>query len=188
MDGFPVLPIELSRLILVEAIKARGLKRAVRLRFVSRAWNLEAVQALFESGILDDTRHLDSAWFWPEYLVFRVMQKGKLLSRPLRIIRRVAERIREFRGEGDSHDVLRKYIFEIGLVTPKYNRDIGVLRLLHDDISEAQEDPLDEDDEDFKQALLAAAVIVDDMDLMKQILCAVKDSTHLISQNSLLHG
>lgn len=43
MDGFPLLLLEVSRQILFEAVQLRGLKRAVRLRFVSRSWDRETM-------------------------------------------------------------------------------------------------------------------------------------------------
>lgn len=53
MDGFPSLPIELPRLILVEAVEGRGLKCATRLRFVCKSWNPEVLDAIIQSSIID---------------------------------------------------------------------------------------------------------------------------------------
>lgn len=181
MEGFPHFPIEISRLILLQSVKIRGVKRAFRLRFVSRSWDREVLEAIYESGILDGLDGLDRALIWPKYLTYRVLRTGTPLSRQLGVIRRVAERVQAFRGEGGSHDKLKQYVLEICQFIPKNNRDFyGCLSWLK--VPELNEG-VDENGDDFKQVLLAMAVVINDIDLVKRVLLDMQDCIYLISQD-----
>lgn len=175
MDGFPTLPIEIARLILVQAVRVRGIKRAARLRFVSQSWNREVTEVIFQSGILDDLQTLRCSPLWPRYLTYKTMHQGTPLSRQLCIIRRVAERVLLFRGEGSSEDALGTYIFEIFQLCQD-------LCCFHLHITEQMES-LEDSDEDFKEALLAAAACTNDIALVKQLLPAMQDCLYMIAQD-----
>jgi len=179
MEGFPILPIEISRLILLEAVKTRGLKRALRLRFVSRSWNREALEAIFESGILDAHVDLERALIWPKYLTYRVLRNGQPLCWQLRTLRRVAERVQAFRGDDRSHDALRQCVFEMCQFIPKHNRDARPCRYWLK--TPERDENINENDEIFKQTLLSAAVVVNDIDLVNEMILVLQDSPYLIS-------
>ena len=185
MDGFPTLPLEISRLILVEAVRLRGIKRAARLRFVSQSWNREITEAIFESGMLDGLGLLHLSPFWPKYLTYKIMRRDKPLSRALCIIRRVAERVLAFRGQGNSNvDALRQYVLEICQLSPHCNRCGPGYQSWFEvpEQMEAGRKSID-DSEEFKEALLAAAAYTNDIALVRQLLPAMQEYPYLISQD-----
>ncbi|KAH8665252.1 hypothetical protein BGZ60DRAFT_516492 [Tricladium varicosporioides] len=183
MDGFPALPVEIARLILIEAVRVRGIKRATRLRFVSQSWNREVTEAIFQSGILDGLDQLYVSPFWPNYVTNIILRKGLPLSRSLRIIRQVAERVLAFRGGSSSDDALRQYILEICQLSPRCNRCGSHGRWLEvPEQIEAGMEIVEDFDEDFKETLLAAAACTNDIALVKQLLPVMQDCPYLIAQ------
>jgi hypothetical protein len=102
MEGLLSLPLEISRQILIDAVKVRGIRRAARLRLVCRSWKKEVSDAICRSGILDEEEDLDSSPFWFDDLTFKTLRKGAQLSRPLQTIRRVAECLLIHNGRGKN--------------------------------------------------------------------------------------
>ncbi|KAK8022733.1 hypothetical protein PG993_013500 [Apiospora rasikravindrae] len=193
MDGFaPSVPPELTRLIFLEAVKARGPKRAVRLRLVSRSWNLEATEALLESDIFDKwpMRNPVSP-FWPKYLMRQLRRSESLLSRPLRILRQVAQRTVAFRTrtQETDHDtykqLVEEYLWEICQVDP---RCTGLPYWLETPPLELEQmDPVQDSDLEFKQAMLAAAAATNDLAFVQELLPSFRDFPGLIYQNGEYH-
>ncbi|KAI9652384.1 MAG: hypothetical protein M1829_001659 [Trizodia sp. TS-e1964] len=104
-------PAELVSKILLHAVLARGITRALRLRLVCKRFSQEIKPALFESRLLDDfyTEKVLSDWyiendhgaskFWHSYLVYRVQNKiAKPSQRRYLDIRLIAERVCEETG------------------------------------------------------------------------------------------
>jgi hypothetical protein len=123
---------ELRHEVLVASVRARGHKRALRLRLVSREFATAITDAIFASDILYDIKHVQSylcareidyggVWlvrgrddvpeFWIRYLVWRVRSRSRPLSSPMRTIHQVAARIARHRlsrasgGEGGGDGV-----------------------------------------------------------------------------------
>ncbi|KAF4609458.1 hypothetical protein G7Y89_g15858 [Cudoniella acicularis] len=185
MDGFPTLSIEIVRLILIEAVRVRGVKRAARLRLVSRSWNREVTEAILQSGILDGLDNLFSSSFWPQYITNRTFRKEPL-SRSFRIIRQVAERVLVFRGESISDDALRQYVLDICQSFPSH---MGLSSIINPRLEAPAEqrkagmEIIEDSDEDFKGTLLAAAACTNDIALVKHLLPAMQDCLYLIAQD-----
>ncbi|KAF2112742.1 ankyrin repeat-containing domain protein [Lophiotrema nucula] len=56
-NGFlPCFPLEIWRLVLVEAVCCRGLKRALRLRLVNKLFSAEVIEALSTCQMMDDVQ------------------------------------------------------------------------------------------------------------------------------------
>ncbi|GJC87849.1 hypothetical protein ColLi_10687 [Colletotrichum liriopes] len=174
------MPAEIVRLISIEAVRVRGVKRAVRLRLVNRSWNREVMEALFESGISDSFRAF-SPVFWPKHLMHKLRQRENLLSRPLRLIRRTAQRVVAFRsGEPnyENHDAVQEYLWKICQLSHACNV-LGPCWPSFFKVSE-QMDPIQDSDEDFKQTLLAAAAATNDLALVRELLPLMQGCVHLI--------
>lgn len=187
MDGFPSLPVEIARQILIEAVKARGIKRAFRLRFVSKSWDREAIDAIFQSGILDCEERLFISAFWPNYLTFTILRRRRPLSRALRIIRQVAEHVLAFRGESNSIDALGQCISQLCRLASECNRGGTnyAMCVKVPEQTEASIDPIEDSDDDFLEALLAAAAGTNENALAKQLLLRMHDRLYLITQDGM---
>ncbi|KAK8043116.1 hypothetical protein PG994_013599 [Apiospora phragmitis] len=176
MDGFSNIPLEIARLIMVQAVKVRKIRRAVRFSFVHRSWDREVTEAIIESGILDGLPELEDSPFWPKYLMHKILCTHTPLPRSIRIIRLAAERVLAFRGgktSSDDHDALRQYLWEICQLFPRRQRYEWFT--LPEQIG-----PMQDSDEDFKRALLAAAAATNDLALVKQLPPNQEECTHLI--------
>ncbi|KAK7963592.1 ankyrin [Apiospora saccharicola] len=193
MDGFPPsVPPEVTRLIFLEAVKARGSKRAVRLRLVSRSWNLEATEALLESGMFyDRSMRNPVSPFWPKYLMRQLRQRESLCSRPLRILRKVAQRTVSFRTRTQETDDdtynrwIEEYLWEICQLYPRcirvpYWLDAPSLELW-------PIEPIQDAELEIKQAMLAAAAATNDLALVQELLPSFQDFPGLISQDGEYH-
>ncbi|KAI1858066.1 uncharacterized protein JN550_012888 [Neoarthrinium moseri] len=180
---FSDLPQEIIQEILIAAVNVRGIKRATRLRYVSRSWNAAVMEAIFASRILDqgNPKYL----FWQRNLAYRVMDRPGRLSRPLRIIRKVAEHLVAYRspsGKSFTDDALRCCVFEICNVPLEMNwsgRDRDKWFMDSDHSMES----IDQDDKQFKQALLAAAAWTNEIGLVRDILPSFQDCEYLICQD-----
>ncbi|KAF6823568.1 NACHT and ankyrin domain-containing protein [Colletotrichum musicola] len=176
MDGACPLPLEIVRLILLEAVRARGMKRALRLRFVSRSWNHEVMQAIVESGIYDPDPRVHS-WrnvLWPVLLMHKLGQADAMLSRPLRVIRRVARDIVTSRGGGDDNDeaavdpeALQACLWEISRQSVNANRFPWHLEWFQ---QHQKPVPVLDSDDDYRMALIAGAIITNDLAIVKELL------------------
>lgn len=117
---------------------------------------------------------------------YKVMRKATPLTRELRIIWRVAEYILSFHGQDQSEETLRQFVFEICSLTPTCNVQMVDGRLWlegpSDDEAESGRLVIHDDDEDFLENLLAVAVAMNDITLVKQLLSVVKDRPYLIFQ------
>lgn len=195
MDGFPPsVPPEIIRLIFLHAVQARCLKRAMRLRLVSRSWNLEATEALLECDMSDNRPMRNPVLpFWPMYLMRQLRRReGEgMSSRPLRILRQVAQRIVAFRtrAQETDHDTSKQlvegYVWEICQVDPRCTRipywlDSPWRKLEH-------VEPIMDSDLEFKQAMLAAAAITNDIAFVQELLPSFRDFPGLIYQNGEYH-
>ncbi|KAI0200203.1 ankyrin [Astrocystis sublimbata] len=176
---FSSIPDELSHYILAAAVRQRDLKRAVRLRLVSRAWNVAVEYAVFDSGILDRTGTLRSACsrggvldFWHRYLTYRALSKPKQRSRRLMMIRQVAECIVDLRGERiDDAQAGHHMVQCVDKIC-----HAAILFHAQGDLPEnclvAEKNPMGRFDwncDCFKQALLVAAACTNDLDLVLQL-------------------
>ncbi|KAI6092657.1 ankyrin [Hypoxylon rubiginosum] len=178
---FSDLPNEVVHLILVPAVWVRGLKRAVRLRLVSRTWNAAVEDAIFDSGILDENglvnrirREVDFA-FWHRYLIYRALHNAKPSSMGLVLIRQTAERIVEMRGRNlaDSQEAVRECVGELchavlvfggcGQISTYLAPEAGAIGRL------------DEDFHLFRRALVSAAAYMNDLDLGRLALSSHPD-------------
>ncbi|KAI6260678.1 hypothetical protein MCOR19_003025 [Pyricularia oryzae] len=76
----PHLPTEILEQILTHAVIVRGLKRALRLRLVSRIWSVDILNVIFVAGLPDNTYWLgrldrpdgSAQLFWQRYLAWRI--------------------------------------------------------------------------------------------------------------------
>ncbi|KAI1361356.1 ankyrin [Xylaria arbuscula] len=160
---FSNIPTELVHNILVVAVRLRSLKRAVRLRLVSRAWNTAVEYALFDSGLLDKDRFIASAFcrdaalgFWQRYLAYRVLHNTKWPSRRLMMICQLAECIIDMRSQKICHVAMvfgglwkgtEGGLMPEGKPIARFDRDCG----------------------GFWRALLAATACTNDVDLVVRL-------------------
>ncbi|KAH9904982.1 hypothetical protein F4778DRAFT_731445 [Xylariomycetidae sp. FL2044] len=173
--SFSDLPNELVWEILLAAVKGRGIRRASRLRFVCRSWNAAVLEAIFASGILESEK--DSHSYWPRYLAYMVLKGSGSFSRPLRIIRLVAERLESYRGGTD--DSVRDRVLRICDIPHRRM----ALRMTHSDTPLNEDNAvwnIGDDDEQYKQALLAAAAGENEVDFVRTILPSFRDCRYLI--------
>ncbi|RYC63973.1 hypothetical protein CHU98_g2217 [Xylaria longipes] len=183
---FSALPPEIVCQIILHAVKVRGIKRAGRLRYVSKSWDAAVLDAICASGVLDGRERRCS--YLPLYLAQRVMGRPRTLSRPLRVIRQVAARIvshrNKGRDDGDSHDAFRDCVLDL---CRSCDKSIGCWRRCLDDNwfvdAEPPTLPVDEHDKQFLQALLAAAAWTNEVALVHEILPFFHDCLHLISDS-----
>ncbi|KAK1969124.1 hypothetical protein LY78DRAFT_630543 [Colletotrichum sublineola] len=184
MGGFTSMPVEIIRLIFIEAVRVRGLKRAVRLRFVSKFWDREVTDAIVESGIINDRRCIENSFLWPKFFMQKLRQSDNLSSRPLRLIRRAAERVVAFRS-GDpnfkSHEATQEYLWELCQLPPHSSKCGGWLPQWFDVPEKI--DPVHESDDDFMATLLSAATITNDVALVRELLPSVQGRPTLIYQS-----
>ncbi|KAI2615575.1 hypothetical protein GGS26DRAFT_579443 [Hypomontagnella submonticulosa] len=179
------LPNEMIHAILVRAVQVRSAKRALRLRLVSQSWSSMVLDAILDAGILEDPGLL--IWLtclWPQYLTHRIMRMGRQLPRPLLIIRQAAERVVAFRGEKASADALRGCVFEICSIPPYVNRGYQEytewLAVPQQEELEGLANGVPEDDEEFAQALLAAAAYAGEVALVRELLLTLRKAPYLI--------
>ncbi|CAG8955651.1 hypothetical protein HYFRA_00009605 [Hymenoscyphus fraxineus] len=180
MDGISTFPVEVTRLILLEAVQTRGLKRAVRLRFVNRWWDVEVLEAIFRCGILDKCERLCESLFWPKYLPYKIFSNETPRFRNLCVIREVAERVLEFRRELPSDDAVRECICQFA--THGGGEGCNWAGYAGEIVEEGR--VLDDSDDVFNRALLVAAIILNDMTLVKHQLSHMRHSPHLLSNRS----
>jgi hypothetical protein len=185
MDVFPTLPVEIARMIVLEAVQTRGLKRAARLRFVNRRWNTEVVEAIFKWGILDSGNGICSSPFWPQYLAYKIFSNEAPRFRRLCVIREVAKRVLMSRGEPASVDAMKQCISQFAINGGGWRWDDSwsafVGERVEDDIV------IHDNDSDFKRALLVGAIIANDIALVKHQLSYMRDSVHLLSDRHMAY-
>ncbi|TRX93457.1 hypothetical protein FHL15_005732 [Xylaria flabelliformis] len=170
---------EVIHCILVLAVRARGFKRAIRLRLVSRTWNAAVEHAIFDSGILDEDGLITQAFsrdvdltFWQRYLAYRALHNTKRLSLRLALIRRVAECIVDLRGRSADESQRKKDLAECV-------DDICHATLLFRGVSghsdsylvpeEYPTTTIDRDGASFQRALMAAIAYTNDSNLARQL-------------------
>lgn len=184
MDGLRNIPPEITRRIAIEIVKVRGLQRALRLRFVNRSWDREVTAAVVESGILDGLDHVEDAFFWPQYYMHKLQRNQKLLSRPLRILWLVAERVAAFRSSERSpstHQAIEDCLWEFCQL-PQFHFGSGPLRrLIFQDINRM--DRIHDTDDDFKETLVAAAASINDVVHLRKLLPTIQGRPDLIFQD-----
>ncbi|KAI2780778.1 hypothetical protein F4815DRAFT_445017 [Daldinia loculata] len=194
--SFSTLPNELVQEILIAAVRVRvskcwfgtsSVERALRLRLVSRLWDTVTMYAMFQSGILNDPSMrfpYICRPFWSRYLTDKLMCTATPLTRPLLIIRQVAERILAFRGEDTWGEKLEEVIFEISKVCMNTNDHYGgsyVTWTTPPSRNAKMSTKITDRDEDFMQALLAAAAFTNEVKLVKELLPHFRQSPYLIS-------
>ncbi|GKT50680.1 uncharacterized protein ColSpa_10861 [Colletotrichum spaethianum] len=177
------MPVEITRLIAIEIVRARGIKRALRLRRVNRSWDHEIVEAIVESGILEENPKKKAYWtpFKAKYVMHKLQQREALLSRGLRILRKAAQRLvalRTGKPESETREEIQEVLWEFCKVTQDFCRDT------EDSWFEVPEEieTIDESGEAFRGTLVAGAVALNDLHLLRQVLPLVEDqdSEHLI--------
>ncbi|KAI0412980.1 hypothetical protein F5X98DRAFT_379233 [Xylaria grammica] len=184
---FSALPPEIVYQIILHAVRVRGIKRAGRLRYVSKSWDAVVLDAICASRVLDEHKRRCCSYL-PRYFAQRVMGRPRTLSRPLRIIRQVAARIvshrNKGRDDGDSYEALRDCVFDL---CRSCHTSIGHRnRPPGDDWfvdAESPVLPVDENDKQFRQALLAAAAWTNEVALVREILPFLRDCPNLVSPN-----
>ncbi|KAI0852455.1 hypothetical protein F5Y00DRAFT_226652 [Daldinia vernicosa] len=208
--SFSTLPNELVQEILIAAVRLRvttisddtpyavtkhSVERALRLRLVSRLWDTITMYAIFQSGILNDPWLRPFPYicrpFWSQYLVDKIMYTTKPLTRPFLVIRQVAKRILAFRGEDTWGKKLEECIFEISKVCMNTRDRRGGYRTWMTPPARTLRNPnmsteITDHDEDFMQALLAAAAFTNEVKLVKELLPRFRQLSHLIYPNKSL--
>ncbi|TGJ80745.1 hypothetical protein E0Z10_g8021 [Xylaria hypoxylon] len=183
---FSALPPEIVCHIILHAVKVRGIKRAGRLRYVSKLWDAAVLDAICASGVLHG--HERRCSYLPRYFTKRIMGRPRTLSRPLRVIRQVAARIvshrNQGRDDGDSYGAFRDCVLDLCRSCGKSIdlRDIYP----HDDWfvdAKSPTLPVDEHDKQFRQALLSAAAWTNEVALVHEILPSFRDCPQLISHS-----
>ncbi|KAI1169500.1 hypothetical protein F4777DRAFT_596760 [Nemania sp. FL0916] len=188
------LPPEVVEQIIREAVKVRGLKRAGRLRYVSKSWNAMVLDAICLCGVMPvDAYKVENCSYLSYYAAKRIMSSSQTLPRPLQVIRQVAARIVSHRNKGsddsNNYNALRDCVFDLcrscdanavhldsnlnGWVIRDPRPEYGRCEWFDDGESIAL--PIDEHDEQFRQALLAAAVWTNDVALVREILLSFRD-------------
>ncbi|KAK8017136.1 ADP-ribosylglycohydrolase [Apiospora marii] len=177
---FSFLPQEIFDGILVAVVHALGSsKAALRLRKVSRAWAAAMVGAIYASRIID---HEDTLYLWPQYIAYKASgpdpPEGWL--RPLLMLRQAGERVVAYRQDKDD-DALRRCISEVCAVarisTPFYPCSI------RDRFGQ----PIESDDKQLLQTLLAIAAYTNDVGLAQHLLSDIPGPLSLISRGATEH-
>lgn len=184
-SALAALPPEVIGYILLAAVKARELKRALRLRYVSKSWSVAVLEAIFASGMLDDEPRLKTSVSFcrSRYLAYRIL--GRRHSWPLRIVRMVAERIVRHQspdGRTCGDEELRACVRELCDV-PHLGLNYNCSREREDWFTECPVERIKEDDMQYQQALLAAAAWMNDISLVKETLPRFRDCLYLISHD-----
>lgn len=180
---FSSLPQEIFDGILVAAVHALGsAKPALRLRKVSRTWAAAMTGAIFASGIIDDE---DMLYSWPQYIAYKASgpepREGWL--RPLLMLRLAGERVADYRGGGQDKDkdALRRCINEVCAVarisTPFYPWSI----------KDRFGQPIQPDDKQLLQTLLAIAAYTNDVAFARHVLSDIRNPLSLIARGATEH-
>ncbi|KAH9890779.1 hypothetical protein F4778DRAFT_752211 [Xylariomycetidae sp. FL2044] len=206
-----VLPNEIRLIIFTIAVKERGIRRATRLRLVSRAWDGYVTEAIFSSGILDSSNAKLGGEYRRRYLTWRIMHRPQTLSRPLCIIRKVGVALATWRGlyrpamengNKDEKDRARKAIedcvYEISNIPHRPDHMVisipplawhNITRInntnVHTDPTSHTDpihtDPIHDGDPHYLQALLAAAAWTNEIALIVHIQSSY-DCRHIVSR------
>lgn len=183
---FSDFPVEIVHEILTAAVKVRGIQRATRLRYVSRSWAAAVLEAIFASGILDnDPRSMSShsLYYKPRYLACRVLSRVRALTRPLRIVRKVAEYIVARRNPDSCYeDAIRDCIYELCRI-PHIGINHNCSRQEEDWLTGTSAESIDEHDMQFQQALLSAAAWMSELTLIRDTLPLFQNCLYLISHD-----
>ncbi|KAK7961242.1 ankyrin [Apiospora saccharicola] len=186
MQPFSSLPPEILDEILVAAVHALGSsKAALRLKKVCRAWAAAVTGAIYASGIIDQE---DMLYLWPQYIAYKASgpEPPEGWLRPLLMLRRAGESIVAFHGRGredkdQDHDALRRCISDICTVarisTPFYPCSI------RDRFGQ----PIEPDDRQLLQALLAIAAYTNDVAFALHVLANITDPLSLIARGATEH-
>lgn len=179
------MPGEIVRLIGIEAVRARGVKRAVRLRLVNGSWNREITEAIVESGILNGHQKVAESCLWPKLLMHKIRLGDNLPSRKLRLIYRAAQRVVAFRaGKSGSEnpEALQAYLWDICQLSPEASV-YGPRRMHGFFMPDEHVTPIHDSDDDFRETLLAVAAATNDLALVQELLPSMQDFPHLVYQN-----
>ncbi|KAK8108367.1 hypothetical protein PG984_014168 [Apiospora sp. TS-2023a] len=186
MQPFSSLPPEILDEILVAAVHALGSsKAALRLKKVCRAWAAAAVTgAIYASGIIDQE---DILYMWPQYIAHKASgpEPAEGWLRPLLMLRQAGKRVIAFHGRGGDkdkdHDSLQHCISEICTVarvsTPFYPCSI------RDRFGQ----PVEPDDKQLLQTLLAIAAYTNDVAFARHVLSDIQDPLSLIARGATEH-
>lgn len=174
------LPQEIFDGVLVAVVRALGSsKAALRLRKVSRAWAAAMIGAIYASEIIDRE---DTLYLWPQYIAYKASgpEPPKGWLRPLLLLRRAGERVVAYRGDKDD-DALRCCLSHVCAVarisTPFYPCSI------RDRFGR----PVEPDDKQLLQTLLAIAAYTNDVGLAQHVLSNIRDPLSLISRGATEH-
>ncbi|KAK7998955.1 hypothetical protein PG991_014630 [Apiospora marii] len=188
---FSELPPEIIHEILIACVRSRHIQRALRLRHVSRAWDVAVVRAVFASGVLDDDPYCIFIE-WPRYLAYRATGSAARRigwPRPFFVLRRVAERLVDRRDAGSGgdpgDDAVDDCVGELCAtmepgsafrMPPGFNPSVG-------DPRRPDDEPTSEDDDQLLQALLSVAAARNDVAFVKDLLQKVHDRPRLVYSN-----
>ncbi|KAI1258864.1 hypothetical protein F5Y18DRAFT_443960 [Xylariaceae sp. FL1019] len=186
----PVLPQEIVDEIILHSVSVRGVKRALRLRFVSKSWDAAVLYALCTSGVFVGPYHALSfnCSFVSFYFTKLIMSRLHTSSRTLGIIERIARRIVSHRttgnADGNNYDAVRDCVFNLCQI---WDGPSGMnqarFALLEDEVLSD-----DKRDEQFNHALLAGAVWTGETALAHEILPFFNDRLHLLGTDNPLCG
>ncbi|KAJ8114987.1 hypothetical protein ONZ43_g4776 [Nemania bipapillata] len=186
---FASIPPEIVHCILIEAVRARGRKRAARLRLVSREWDAAVEDAIFDSGILDENDFIAGGRFegrmdmsfWQRYLAYRTLHHSKPLSLRLAMIRQVAEQMAEMKDPGadepDRRQTVRYFVSEICHAVLVF-RGIGGDGL-HSYLAPATGTPIlfNRTCINFRRAILAAAAYMNEVGIAHKLIAQCSSAT-----------
>lgn len=179
MDGFPSsIPPEVVRLLFVAAVKARSLKRAVRLRLVCRSWKREATEAILQSDMLGDCGRMTPDWpFWSRYLMRKLRQSPSQLSPTLEVLHQAAHRTVSFRAPGTPPDNYRRLVEDCFWRICQLPCHLGTINWRPDRFEWNHSIIVPDWNWDVvKEAMLVVAAATNDVDLVLHLLPMLPDS------------
>ncbi|KAI1194784.1 ankyrin [Nemania serpens] len=168
--SFSQLPHDVIHSILVPAVQIRGLRRGLRLRHVSRAWNVAVEKAVFDSGMIKFSTFIirggvDVA-FLTRYFAHTVLRDTRCRPPHLALTRQLAERIIEMReqevDESQARKMLEECVEQIALGTTVFDGQTQFKQTPEHKL-------LTRFDGNFQLALLAATACTGDLDVARRI-------------------
>lgn len=190
---FSELPPEIIHEILIACVRARHIRRALRLRHVSRAWDVAVVRAVFASGVLDDDPYCVFVE-WPRYIAHRATgsaARRKGWPRPVFVLRRAAERLVALRDDGSggdpSNDAVDDCIGELcATMRPGCAFELSSgFEVSAEDSHQLDAGPIDDDDDQVLQTLLCVAAARNDVALVRDLLERIHGRPKLVYEEYL---
>ncbi|KAF2873065.1 hypothetical protein BDV95DRAFT_490003 [Massariosphaeria phaeospora] len=184
MASFTLLPDELLLAILTQAACVRSIKRALRLRLVSKRFANIATTAIFNSGILDCEEIFSYIYrgpiFWAEYLAYRTLMHTRQKSPYMKITLLVAQHICRYRNASADETCvatgaatdgqLRECVLGLCIMfTLRLEMASSRLSWMLVASTDAPEEEVDEASLEFKRYLLSAAAWIGEKSLVVKL-------------------